>query len=296
VSKRGEAATRREIESRIKYLEEDYTTARKAVLRENLTSSWSEPLSGALEDNLPGDKQLPDEGAWIQVTNPPHCEITAEFLSVWYALPAYDAKTWDFMEGERENRYLVKVLTPVGEFRLYPSEYRLVSANTLHEYMTMLGKSNDQQAEHVVLHWLDARNEYFDTDRLFYIMSRGVSRPDAYKMLMGEVHSQHVCYFTLHEEYQHIFAGVGVSSLKARKATESHIRYVSMEKAAGRWYNADLIAKRQAEHAAYEVEWQKREAEAAVLRKNQRAAEKRFGGMIADIGKTARARRGRTAL
>lgn len=240
----------KQIEDRMQWSGEDYMTARKAVRREKLLDGHVTDLS--IFDCLPDEKQLPDEGAWIQVIVPPHCEITCEPLSIWYALPVFKKNVFEFMEGDRSHRYKVKVLTPIGEFMLFPNEYRIVTPDSIREYMNMLGQSSDESTEHVVLHWLDPRNEYFDEDRLFYIMSRGVARADAYQMLMGDVKSQHVCYFTFHEEYQRMFAGVGSVNLQASRAVHSHIDFVNREKAAGRWYNAEYAAQRQAENQKIE--------------------------------------------
>lgn len=269
------ATEQKQIEERMQLYDEDYMTARRAVRRANLGRA---PYSTV--DNMPDEKQLPDEGAWIQVLMPPHCEITCEPLSIWYAMPAFDEKTWDFMEGELCNRYKVKVLTPIGEFMLFPTEYRIVDPASIAEYMNSLGPTNDETQEHVVIHWLDPRNEYFDIDRLFYIMSRGVTRADAYKMLMGEVKSQHVCYFTFHEEYQRILAGVGVMHLTARQTVNKHIDFVAREKAAGRWYNSEYAAQQKAANEKAEAEAAQRKKEQATKVKNQKKQDKLFSGML----------------
>jgi hypothetical protein len=274
---KNEAALNREIDKRVQS-GEDYITARKETRRKNL-----EAFSRDTYDNFPDEKQLPDEGGWIQVIMPPHCEITCEPLSIWYAMPAFVGRTWDFMEGELSNRYKIKVLTPIGEFMLFPMEYRIVDPGSINEYMNQVGGTSDEDKEHVVLHWLDPRNEFFDVDRLFYLMSRGVSRGDAYKMLMGEVKSQHVCYFTFHVEYQKMFAGVGVPHLSARQNVESHIDFVLREKAAGRWYNPEYAAQQKAANA----EAERLSKEEGDLRKKKSKTRndslKRFDSMLANI-------------
>mgnify|MGYP001582321176 CR=1 FL=1 len=264
------------IEQRMELLGEDFFTARKAIKRKDL-----ERVHPSLTlDCFADDKQLPDEGAWIQVIMPPHCVVTCEALSIWFATPAADAKTWDYMEGDLGHRYKVKVLTPVGEFTLFASEYNLVTPDALNEYIGLVGSTKDETKEHVMLHWLDPRNEYFDADRLFYIQSRGVGRADAYKMLMGEVKSPHVCYFTFHEEYQRYFAGVGVANLHGRSAVEAHIKFVAREKEAGRWYNLEYTKQELAEQEAAEKRRETEKAEQAVIAKNRKATEKRFAKML----------------
>lgn len=267
-----------QIEDRMKYNDEDYMTARKAVRRAKL-----ERAPWPLDDNFPGEKQIPDEGCWIQVIMPPHCEITCEPLSIWYAMPAFEAKTWDFMEGETQNRYKVKILTPIGEFMLFPSEYRIVTPESVHEYMNSLGSTGDPDQEHVMLHWLDPRNEYFDTDRLFYLMSRGLKRADAYQMLMGEVKSQHVCYFTFHVEYQEAFAGVGVMHLRSRDIVRKHIVFVAREKAAGRWYNAEYAKQQSEANERAEAEAASRAAKEAEAVKSLKRRNKAFANVLGSI-------------
>lgn len=279
---RTETNIRREIESRMKYLEEDESEARAAVLKEE-KAKQCEVWGDQLVDYWPEEQQIPDTGAWIQIKLPPVCEISAEFLSVWYALPVDKEKNWEFRSTDvkdRKARYKVKVLTPVGEFHLYPSEYTVISTATLSEYINMTGPSNDPNEEHVVINWLDPRNEQFDADKLLYIMSRGIRKSDAYRMLLGDIQSQHVCYLTFHVEYQRIFAGVGIPSLRARHMVEASIDHVLMEKAAGRWYDTGLAAQRAAATAEYEAKAEAERKEQARIEKARKAQEKKFAAML----------------
>lgn len=276
---RTEMSTDSAILERIAMYDEDYATARKAVLSKQIKimcAAVGEPTN----NYIPDDKQLPDAGHWIQIIYPPTCEVTAEHLSIWYAMPAFKESQWDFMFGQRGSRYKIKILTPIGEFMLFPHEYNLVKPDALSEYINMLGKTADETVDHVVLHWLDPRNEQFDIDKLFYIMSRGVTKSDAYKMLMGEVQSPHVCYFTFHEEYQYMFAGTGIGSLRARGAIEAHIRFVAKEKKAGTWYDLRTAEARAAANAEAEAKAEERRKEEDLERALTKKRNKAFGSML----------------
>lgn len=234
---RSDKRRQRDVESRMKYLEEDEFTARRAVIREEL-AELSFMRREPLEDYVPDDDHLlPDEGHWIQVKFAPHTEIPIEYLSIWYAIPVYKAENWSSYVQGNHKRYMVKILTPIGEVWLFPHEYQKVSVQSFAEYINMAGEDPDESQNHTTIHWLDPRNDHFDIEKLFYIRSRGIEKADAYKMLLGEIQTQHTCYITFNVEYQRIFAGVGVSSLNAREVMEKHIDYCLMEKAAGRWYN-----------------------------------------------------------
>jgi hypothetical protein len=184
-----------------------------------------------LEDYLPdvGNKWVPDGGQWIQIIYPPFTEYTVEHLSIWFALPVVKKETFDLIH-RYSDRYKVKILTPKGELHLFPHEYNLVSEKTLNSYL------NAPDGAGFSVHWLDPRNEFFDADKLLYITSRGIRKSDAYRMLLGEIQSPHVCFMTFHAEYQKMFAGVGIPKLNARQVILNHINRTEALKAAGQWY------------------------------------------------------------
>ena len=238
-------ATRSAIDSRMKYLGEDEVTAMKAVNREN-TLRACDARGEPSEDYVPDEKMLPDDGGWIQVKFPPHTVVPVEYLSCWYAVPTHQAEEWNHLHLGR-SRYTVRVLTPIGEVWLFPHEYTVVEPEKLYSYINMVGEDKNEDMNHVTLHWLDPRNDQFDCEKLHYIMSRGIKKADAYKMLLGEIHSPHACYLTFNVEYQRIFAGVGVTSfnanaaVNARASVNSHIDYCVTEKTAGRWYKNPAV-------------------------------------------------------
>lgn len=212
-------------DSRIKYLDEDFVTASVNAKREFLLNN-DHSLNGPLEDFIPEDRQIPNEGAWIQVKYAPHTEILVELYSVWFALPVYKEAEWMGVMANPDSRttYKAKIQTPDGELHVYPHEYNMVSIDYLAELINNVGKNDVDKNNHVNLHWLDPRNDAFETDKLFYLLSRGLQKFQAYKYLMGEVKSPHVCYLTMHPEYQKIYAGTGVHTLQARSAMLTHIK------------------------------------------------------------------------
>jgi hypothetical protein len=74
------------------------------------------------------------------------------------------------------------------------------------------------------MHRLDGQ-PLVDEDQLFYLMSRGYTREQAYLVLIDLVRDQEFAYFTMHPAYQEMFEGVGTSLARhvarhPRRATE----------------------------------------------------------------------------
>lgn len=130
--------------------------------------------------------RVPPEGAWIMIKDPPTTEFTVPCLSMWYALPD-DKQT--HVPGQIRHR--VKILTPLGTLWLWPYEYVVV--RDLQPYLDMPG-------DHIHIHYLGGDGGV-NADRLFYLRSRGISKAEAVKMLVGEVKAQDVMFITVHPAY-----------------------------------------------------------------------------------------------
>jgi hypothetical protein len=144
------------------------------------------------------DKAIPDEGAWICVTDVPHTGLSFEVppLSMWRATRH---------EGELLAKGLpfpsqqAVIHTPGGNLHLWPTEYSIIDNINL-----FVGQEPD-----CVMHKLGGEPVLAE-DPLFYLMLRGIPRQDAALMLLGDVTSQDFVYFTWAPFYQEFFEGVGV--------------------------------------------------------------------------------------
>jgi len=170
-------------------------------------------LEGVMASSIePGDKELPEDGAWIMVLLPPNCEYTVEPLSIYFAVPDTTGP-----------RYKARILCRQGPLWLWPHEYTIIE--NVSEYITMLGDDGPK------INYMSARTE-LSGDKLFYLRSRGVPYADAVLMLLGEVKDPNFCYLTFPREVQRFFAGTGVMSLFARPQVNAIIDRFEREEAA----------------------------------------------------------------
>lgn len=130
-------------------------------------------------DYFPGANKLPEEGAWIMVTDPPCTEYTVPPLSMWFASP------WP-QDGHRGHTiHRVKIVTPRGELGLFPREYSHIK--DVGEYFPHIGNGELEIKFFGGIEGVPA-------DALFYLRSRGISKADAITMLLGQIKSHGVCW------------------------------------------------------------------------------------------------------
>ena len=72
------------------------------------------------------DREIPEEGAWIIVTKPPHCSYTVPQYSIWYAVP-YEGKSYH-SSGTLASFpvRLAEIITPSGPLCVYSYEYVII--------------------------------------------------------------------------------------------------------------------------------------------------------------------------
>lgn len=133
--------------------------------------------------------QIPEEGCWILVTKPPHTEIKINRFSIWYAMPEVRTKESGFA------LHLARILTPVGDLWLWPHEYSKIE---IAKYLDFVGEGFE-------INYFSEAAE-IDADKLHYVMSRGIKRPDALRLLLPTLQSQTVCWLEAHEELRGAFA------------------------------------------------------------------------------------------
>jgi hypothetical protein len=136
--------------------------------------------------------KIPKEGCWIMVKRPPHTEYTVPPFSMWYAFEELRPKG---LKGDSGLAYhLARILTPKGDLYLYPHEYVCVKD---------VSKYFEFPEDHIHINGLGG--EPANPDAMFYIRSRGISKKEAIKMLIGDVKSQNVVYVTVHPAYGRMF-------------------------------------------------------------------------------------------
>lgn len=125
---------------------------------------------------FPGEREVPEEGAWIWVIRPPHASIETQLGGYYFAVPCIDAKE---TFGWKDKRFSVTAYTPDGEIRLYPHEYA------------------KPKIEEMIEFWAEGAFEFHPfnedlsdvelTERLFYVTSRGIPMADALPMVLGDI-------------------------------------------------------------------------------------------------------------
>ena len=125
-------------------------------------------------------KRLPEEGGWICIKIPPPTEIKVPKWSFWFAKQNTNIRC----------RYQITILTPKGELGVVPGEYFQLSD------ITSLMKLVDGEIE---IHFID-ENVGLNVNKLFYLMSRGLSKRDAILLLLPNIKTQKSCYFTVKEK------------------------------------------------------------------------------------------------
>lgn len=145
------------------------------------------------------DKRIPDEGAWISVIdvpNAPLLDFEVQPLSMWRATRHEGSL---LSKGLPFRSQQAVIHTPGGTLHLWPTEYTIIDNINM-----FVGQEPD-----CVMHRLGGE-PVLDEEQMFYLMQRGITRPDAALLLLADVTSQDFVYFTWDRFYQEFFAGVGV--------------------------------------------------------------------------------------
>lgn len=133
---------------------------------------------------------IPDSGHWVMVTRPPCTEVQVGRFSIWFALP----ETRPSGRAGYEN-HLARILTPVGDLWLWPHEYVKVDVS---KYLEFIGKGFELE--------FFSESAAVNTEPLFYLMSRGLPRPTALKLLLLTLNSQTICWLEASEEVRAVSA------------------------------------------------------------------------------------------
>ena len=183
-------------------------------MRELARSAGGFPGHGGYpeEDLYPEEygKQLPPEGGWIMLLmavhvgkelpdgNEPDGEVSASdyskhgrkvarkvehidlpHLSIWYGMPQVASN------GLRQ----ASIQTPQGEVRVFPHEYQITDLSKWLEF---------DEKDGLYIHFL--REEGLPEDAMFYLRSRGISKAEAQRMLLGSVRDPFLCWFSFHPD------------------------------------------------------------------------------------------------
>lgn len=136
------------------------------------------------QNYFPGDNEVPEEGAWILVKTPPHCEYTVKPLSIWFAQP------WPSNLQSVNDAHRVRIVTPRGDLGLFPQEYRII--NDIQTYYQFIGEGMEIKFFGPV--------DGVPVNQLHYIMSRGISKTDAIAMLLGLIKGHGICWLEATKE------------------------------------------------------------------------------------------------
>lgn len=179
-------------------INDNYLEQKKQECIESLEASaiWSSPRD-EVEAYFPEETKsdIPEEGCWIMVISPPFTEYTVKKFSIWYAMndngkahPSYPM----FVQ-----RY-AKIKTPNGDLRLFPREYNKININ---DYIELI------DGEHCVLHFMvkNAVMEKAVEEKMFYLRSRGLSKQEAYRFVLGDIKDPNLCYLEFHQAYIDMF-------------------------------------------------------------------------------------------
>lgn len=142
------------------------------------------------------DALVPPKGAWILLH-----EVASQFLDqvqpyeIYWAIP--DDYAPQGIDGRIQHR--VKIRTTVADLWLWPYEYKCVS--NIDTYVNMSPK----EVSMVLLDESDRASGQL-SEQMCYIMSRGIRRADAMRMLAGQMESPTHFFFRCHG-----YGGFGLS-------------------------------------------------------------------------------------
>lgn len=179
----------------------DWDAARREQLADGV---WEELASAGYDPAiyLPGEKAIPEDGAWILILEVPHTPINEQFelplLSMWRAR-RHDLNDGGVMTGEgiKLHPQQAVIATPAGDLHLWPHEYMVAN--------DPMGLASDPDA---TLHTLGGE-PVLDTEALFYLQSRGITHQQATMMLFDKIQSLDFVYVTFPEWITVLLEGVG---------------------------------------------------------------------------------------
>lgn len=149
---------------------------------------------------FPGDKAIPDEGAWVIVIEVPHTALAWEvpLLSMWRARHhELNAGGVEIAKGVKVWPQQAVISTPAGDLHLWPHEYIVVT-----DPRGLVGDPDS------TLHQLGG-SPVLNEDHLFYLQSRGIAHRDAVLMLFDQITDQDFIYVTFPDWAVEAMAGVG---------------------------------------------------------------------------------------
>jgi hypothetical protein len=159
------------------------------------------------QDYFPGDNEVPEGGAWILVKKSPNTEYTVPPLSLWFAEP------WP-MEGKSiALPHRVRVVTPRGHLGLFPREYSLIG--NPERYYEFFGGG-------MTVHFFGGDLAGVPEPALFYLRSRGVSKGDALKLLIGRIKGHGIMWVETDREVAKTYVRDGDWPDESRLATSAN--------------------------------------------------------------------------
>jgi hypothetical protein len=201
-----------------------WTTSDDAKLQRKLTMDDTCHRGECPEDAFPEeyDKDIPESGAWIillmsvkvgrLIDNSNTKAITVPRLSLWYAMPhTSNARVLLRDIGTKRQKNLeyvhlkqAVINTPDGAVHIWPHEYSKVDIAKFLEFCDEDG---------LFIHYLSDEARV-DESALFYLRTRGISKANAQRMLLGTLSNSNYCYFTFASEIAEVFGeGVGTPYL-----------------------------------------------------------------------------------
>lgn len=145
-----------------------------------------------------GNEYLPEiwyeDAQWIMVIKSPSTLIKVPKFTIFLGIPDESS---DIKRLQIPKKYW-KVFTPYGELRLHLHEVTVIDIT---KYMDFIGidlqmkqlTDNPQITDSII------------KDRLFYVRSRGISKLDAFKMILGDLKDPQLFYLVFRKEYQQVF-------------------------------------------------------------------------------------------
>lgn len=151
---------------------------------------------------FPGDKLIPEEGAWILVIEVPHTALQFDvpLLSMWRARHhELNSGAVTIAKGVKAWPQQAVISTPGGDLHLWAHEYVVIS-----DPRGLVGDPD------TTLHQLGG-SPVLNEDHLFYLQSRGIQHRDAVLMLFDQITDQDFIYATFPEWITSMLEGVGRS-------------------------------------------------------------------------------------
>lgn len=179
-------------------INDNYLEQQKQKCIEDLRTSspWSSPRD-EVEAYFPEETKsdIPEEGHWIMVIQPPFAQIKVKKFSIWYAMNDNGNPHADYPMFVQ--RY-AKIQTPEGDLRLFPREYSKID---LTNYADIVG------TEHLKIVFM-SKNPVLEketAEKIYYIQTRGISKLEACKLILGELKDPNLCYLEFHQAYIDMF-------------------------------------------------------------------------------------------